>query len=186
MVEGANKHRTTDLTQDRQRQEQVANVLALLEQTVRLDHLTGLPNRRALDEQLARQMADAGRDHKPFSIALIDLDHFKAYNDHRGHLAGDKLLKLAAIRWRQALRDGDSLSRYGGEEFVMALPDCTLEQAPAVVERLLAVTPDRQTCSAGVATWDFHESIEELVSRADRALYRAKAAGRDQVLPSDD
>lgn len=172
---------TTDLTEERQRQEQAANVLAVLEQTARLDHLTGLPNRRALDERLAAETTRARRNGRALSVALIDLDHFKRFNDERGHQAGDKLLKLAALRWRQALRPGDVIARYGGEEFVLVLPDCDLETAPGVVQRLIEATPEKQTCSAGVATWDPEESVEDVISRADRALYVAKDAGRDRV-----
>jgi diguanylate cyclase (GGDEF)-like protein len=144
------------------------------------DALTGAPNRRAWDAHLDHaSRAAAGR---PFAVAMLDLDHFKAFNDAHGHQAGDRLLKEAAAAWRAALRPGDVLARYGGEEFALLLHDCDLRLAQAITERLRAATPGRETCSAGVARWDGAESVDALVGRADRALYAAKAAGRDRTV----
>ena len=111
-------------------------------------------------------------------VAMVDLDNFKSYNDRFGHQAGDRVLKEAASAWRLQVRSTDLLARYGGEEFVVLLPACALDDAVRIVERLRAVTP-QVTCSIGVASWDFQESADELVERADQALYAAKAAGRD-------
>ena len=172
---------TTDLTGQRQKDEQIDNLIELMEQTIRVDHLTGLPNRRAWDEQILKEMARAGRDGRPLAVAMIDMDHFKRYNDEHGHLAGDALLKLSALRWRRSLRPFDSIARYGGEEFILTMPNCPLAEAPHVVDRLLGVLPEEQTASAGVATWDGEESIDQLVGRVDRALYRAKDDGRGVV-----
>jgi diguanylate cyclase (GGDEF)-like protein len=113
---------------------------------------------------------------------MLDLDHFKAYNDEFGHQAGDRLLKQAAAAWNAQLRASDTLARYGGEEFALALPACPLEEALIVVERLRAVTPGGQTCSAGVVCWDGAEPPADLVGRADAALYEAKNAGRDRTI----
>jgi diguanylate cyclase (GGDEF)-like protein len=113
---------------------------------------------------------------------MLDLDHFKRFNDERGHQAGDRLLKQAASAWAGRLRVIDVLARYGGEEFALALPGCGLEDALALVEGLRSATPGGQTCSAGVATWDGQEGPEELLGRADRALYSAKRAGRDRTV----
>jgi diguanylate cyclase (GGDEF)-like protein len=151
-----------------------------LSETARTDVLTGLPNRRAWDEGLGRELSSAARAGAPTCVAILDLDHFKQFNDTRGHQAGDALLKEAAAAWRGELRPRDFLARYGGEEFALVLPDCTMESAGRVVERLRAATPADQTCSAGIACWDGSESADSLVARADGALYQAKKSGRDR------
>jgi diguanylate cyclase (GGDEF)-like protein len=145
------------------------------------DPLTGLPNRRRWDEEAARMVARAERTGEPLAIAIIDLDRFKAYNDAFGHQAGDRLLKEAAAAWREQLRAGDLLARWGGEEFAVALPGATAEQAVPVLERLRAATPDGQTVSAGAASFTPGASLADLVEWADGALYAAKAAGRDRL-----
>jgi diguanylate cyclase (GGDEF)-like protein len=118
---------------------------------------------------------------------MLDLDHFKRYNDARGHQTGDRLLKRVATYWCDELRPIDILARYGGEEFALALPACPLDEALLVVERLRAAVPDGQSCSAGIASWDGAESAADLLDRADRALYEAKRSGRDQsALDGDD
>jgi diguanylate cyclase (GGDEF)-like protein len=146
------------------------------------DPLTGVDNRRAWDAQLHGALTLARPQCRPVSVAMLDLDHFKAFNDARGHQDGDRLLKEAASAWRDELRPGDRLARYGGEEFVVLLPDCTEASAFAVIERLREATPAGQTCSAGVAQWDGTESAEALVGRADAALYVAKGGGRDRTV----
>jgi diguanylate cyclase (GGDEF)-like protein len=113
---------------------------------------------------------------------MLDLDHFKRYNDRQGHQAGDRLLKRVAGAWTAELRATDILVRYGGEEFALALPGCGLEDATTTVERLRAVIPSGQTCSAGIAAWDGEELATELLDRADRALYEAKRSGRDRTV----
>jgi diguanylate cyclase (GGDEF)-like protein len=127
-------------------------------------------------------MARARRSESELCLAIIDLDHFKAYNDTYGHLAGDVMLRDCAITWDSELRGEDTIVRFGGEEFLVVLPDCTFEQAAEIVERLRVATPGEQTCSAGVACWDFTEMAVDLVGRADSALYRAKAGGRDRLV----
>ena len=145
------------------------------------DPLTGVPNRRAWDLELDSVLAEARGAHRPVCVAMLDLDHFKAFNDGRGHQAGDRLLKEAAAAWRAVLRPADILARYGGEEFAVLLPDCSADAALAVLERLREATPSGETCSAGVAQWDGAETPDELVERADAALYVAKGAGRDRI-----
>jgi diguanylate cyclase (GGDEF)-like protein len=152
-----------------------------LRELARVDELTGLPNRRAWAAELPRAMERSRRDGGAVSIALLDLDHFKRFNDEFGHPAGDRLLKGASAAWRTALRGVDELVRYGGEEFIILLPGAGSEEAAAVIERLRPVTPAGQTFSAGIATWDMLETSDELVARADRSLYRAKQAGRDRT-----
>jgi diguanylate cyclase (GGDEF)-like protein len=152
-----------------------------LRELARVDELTGLPNRRAWAAELPRAMERSRRDGSAVSVALLDLDHFKRFNDEFGHPAGDRLLKGASAAWRAALRVSDELVRYGGEEFVILLPGADGEEAATIVERLRPVTPAGQTFSAGIATWDALETSDELVARADRSLYRAKQAGRDRT-----
>jgi len=151
-----------------------------------VDSLTGLYNRRSWDEHLARELARARRERRPLSVVMIDLDHFKRFNDERGHPAGDELLAEAAAGWRTAIRATDILARYGGEEFTLALPDCSADDAVTLVDRLRTAIPMGQTCSAGVACWDGKESVSNLVARADRALYQAKTQGRNRVVVADD
>jgi diguanylate cyclase (GGDEF)-like protein len=153
-------------------------VAAVLSDMASTDALTGLPNRRAWETNLDRALLDG----QPFVLAMLDLDRFKDFNDTNGHPAGDRLLKESAAAWREELRVGDFLARIGGEEFALLLPTCATEDALAVVERLRKRVPYEQTCSAGVVTHTIGESHDVLMARVDEALYRAKAAGRDQVL----
>ena len=162
----------------RQVEEQAEQLAAL----ARHDGLTGMPNRRTWDGELPVAMDRARRDGVPLSVAILDLDHFKRFNDQYGHQAGDRLLKSATAVWSRMLRTTDLLCRYGGEEFSVLLPDATSDQAAEVLERLRQVTPQGQSFSAGLASWDGREASEDLVARADRALYAAKATGRDRVV----
>ncbi|MET0425519.1 MAG: GGDEF domain-containing protein [Actinoplanes sp.] len=148
----------------------------------RQDELTGLPNRRAWNDELPRALEHARRDGRPVSIALLDLDRFKQFNDSYGHPAGDRLLKAAAAAWLDSLRAVDTLARWGGEEFIVLLPDAAADEAQLVVGRALVATPLGQTFSAGVAEWDGRETSDELIERADAARYAAKAAGRNQIM----
>ncbi|WCB91614.1 hypothetical protein DSM104299_00287 [Baekduia alba] len=156
-------------------------LFARLAEQSRTDALTGVLNRRALDDELHLALLNARGHADPVSVAVLDLDHFKAYNDTYGHTAGDTLLKGACAAWSDVLRGGDVLARFGGEEFVVVLPHCAAPDARALIDRLRAVMPNGQTCSAGVATWDGSEAAGELLERADQALYRAKGSGRDRV-----
>ena len=155
-------------------------LLARLEAVARTDDLTGLPNRRAWQEQLPREVMRAMGSHEPLCVVMLDLDHFKRYNDRLGHQAGDRLLKQVAGAWGTELRPTDTLARYGGEEFALALPGADMDEALDVVERLRERTPEDQRFSAGVASWNGVESARELLGRADAALYEAKRNGRDR------
>ena len=159
-----------------------SDLLLHLVDTAATDPLTGLPNRRAWDRVLRTGLLESRQVEKPLSIAILDLDHFKRYNDSRGHQAGDRLLREAAAAWKEALRKEDMIFRWGGEEFTVILPHCDREQSIEVAERLRAATPGDQTCSAGVSTWDGRESAEALFARTDAALYQAKESGRDQTV----
>jgi diguanylate cyclase (GGDEF)-like protein len=152
-----------------------------LEARSRTDPLTGVLNRRGWDGVLAAALSDARRLGQPLTLAMIDLDRFKRYNDRYGHVAGDELLQTAVAGWRTQVRPGDVLGRFGGEEFTIALPNCTAAQAVEILERLQRNTPDGQTFSGGLAQWDGEEDGRALVARADGALYRAKRAGRARV-----
>lgn len=157
-----------------------ADLIAQLDALARTDELTGLPNRRAWDEAIARAV-DAEYETRT-CIALIDLDHFKAFNDTRGHGAGDELLAAAGKAWSGQLRSGDLLARHGGEEFAVLLHRCTLTEAAHVLERLRAATPRGVTCSVGVIQLSSGESAAKATARADGALYAAKRQGRDRLL----
>jgi diguanylate cyclase (GGDEF)-like protein len=159
-----------------------AALLASLKESARTDDLTGLPNRRAWEERLPRELARARRDGQSVCVVMLDLDRFKHFNDGEGHQAGDRLLKLCAASWASQLRATDVLVRYGGEEFSLVLTGCSLEDAHVLVERLRDVMPEGQTVSAGIAAWDAVEPPAALVGRADTALYEAKRAGRNRVV----
>jgi diguanylate cyclase (GGDEF)-like protein/PAS domain S-box-containing protein len=148
----------------------------------RTDELTGLPNRRAWEEELRRELARSKRHGYSLTIAVVDLDRFKDYNDAHGHPAGDELLRFAAAAWRLSIRVTDFVARVGGEEFGVLFPECPPGNAPEVLERLRAATPFEQSCSAGIAVWNSVESAEELMERADTALYEAKRQGRDRAV----
>lgn len=152
-----------------------------LRELARSDALTGLPNRRAWFDEVPAAMARAARDRTPLAVAMLDLDHFKQFNDRFGHQGGDRLLKGAASAWAAELRGADVLARYGGEEFILLLPAAGAALAAEVVARLRPVTPEGQTFSAGVAVWDGAEPVDVLIGRADRALYAAKGNGRDRT-----
>jgi diguanylate cyclase (GGDEF)-like protein/PAS domain S-box-containing protein len=171
--------RATDVTELKRVAAEREELLVQVEEMARSDALTGLPNRHALNEQLPRELARARREETELCLAVIDLDHFKAYNDTHGHLGGDEMLRECAIAWDTTVRAADLLVRFGGEEFLVVLPSCSLEEAGEIVGRLREATPGEQTCSAGLALWDRVESIDDLIARADSALYMAKAGGRD-------
>jgi len=155
----------------------------------RTDALTGLPNRRSLDEDLAHHVARSRRHGQALGIVMLDLDHFKAINDTHGHPGGDEILRAFAGIATCALRAGDVLYRFGGEEFVAVLPHADLAGALTVANRIVAATSAnlvpvgssriRVTTSAGVACLAGDGS--DLLARADAALYEAKKAGRNRA-----
>jgi diguanylate cyclase (GGDEF)-like protein len=166
---------TTPTTGVELHDERVGSLYREVGRLARTDSLTGVANRRAWDEELPRELARAARSGEELCLALVDLDHFKAYNDRHGHTAGDRLLTAAAA-WRERLPKTDLLARYGGEEFAVLLPNCGLGNALEIAERLRTAQPEG-TCSIGVATWDRREEASALV---DRALYAAKKGGRNR------
>jgi diguanylate cyclase (GGDEF)-like protein len=172
---------------------------AELAHLARHDPLTGLGNRRSLQEDLEVLHARSQRYGRRFALAMCDLDRFKAYNDTHGHQAGDQALGVVAATIARELRGGDTVYRYGGEEFLLILPEQTsdtalvaVERVRSAVERLAIPQPaagpgSMLTLSAGIAAFDPDEAptAEELLKRADAALYRAKAAGRNQLALAD-
>jgi diguanylate cyclase (GGDEF)-like protein len=165
---------------------QVEAQAARLRELAGVDELTGLPNRRGWTAELSATLERARRDGSGLTVAMIDLDHFKQFNDEFGHPAGDRLLKAAASAWRGQLRTVDQLARYGGEEFIVLFHGAEVETASEALARLRSVTPSGQTFSGGLARWDGIETSDELVARADRALYQAKHAGRDCVVSAQE
>lgn len=162
-----------------------ARLVQRLGHLVHEDALTGVTNRRGLDERLPQEMARALRSSELLTVAMLDLDHFKRFNDRRGHGAGDVLLCGAAQAWHKQLRPSDLLARYGGEEFTLVLPSCDAEQAQLLIERLRPVVPDHQTFSAGIATWNGEDDPVELLRTADIALLASKKNGRNCTIVSD-
>lgn len=164
------------------------------EQQARVDSLTGLLNRRAFSEQAASLWSTAVRHNRNLSLVMLDLDHFKKINDKHGHEAGDRALVLVAWTLAQSCRSGDILARWGGEEFVLLLPETDLQQACQLCERIrLAVgdchfAADMQrvslSISIGAAQRGREASLEKLIRRADNRLYQAKRSGRNRVSPA--
>jgi diguanylate cyclase (GGDEF)-like protein len=143
------------------------------------DHLTGVLNRNGLEKAATRELAIAGRTGNPLALVVIDLDDFKDVNDAHGHAAGDVLLVDLARAWSLALRPGDLLARFGGDEFVLMLPATGAEDAEHAAERLREVHP--APWSAGIATWRRGEPLTDCFARADAELYAAKARRRPRA-----
>ena len=164
-----------------------ANFVNGLHTESRTDPLTGLANRRSLMERIEMEMAHALRADTPLTLAMIDLDHFKEFNDRYGHVVGDTVLRSVAAMMVSNTRDQDTVARYGGEEFCLILPDTDLVGGHHLLDHLRAGGRDSTTelgvtLSAGLTSWDGIEDPLSFIERADRALYRAKSAGRDQVV----
>jgi diguanylate cyclase (GGDEF)-like protein len=180
--------RTLEIEQQKARLRHQAEEFA---RQAREDALTGISNRRAFDEALAREFARAKRTEAPLSIAIVDLDHFKQVNDRFSHAVGDEVLKRVAARLKADSRGFDVVARWGGEEFALLLPETTLEAALATGERLREgvmaidfsdIDPTLGiTASFGVAEAAGVDTHHRLLLQADEALYRAKANGRNRV-----
>ncbi len=172
----------------------------LLQQARRLevslfeDALTGLYNRRFVMTQLGALISGARRHGRPLSVAMIDVDRFKSFNDNYGHAVGDRVLQAVAAALHDRMRAEDYLGRWGGEEFLALLPDTDEDAAGPIAERLRSTVDAVRvptsgemlavTVSLGWATWELDEDVDSLVHRADEALYAAKEAGRDRVRPA--
>jgi two-component system chemotaxis family response regulator WspR len=184
----------------RESQQALAKANIELQQLAALDGLTGIANRRRLDETMLMEWQRCQRNKTPLSLLMCDIDHFKLYNDSLGHQAGDLALKkVAAVLTEQLKRPADLVARYGGEEFAILLPDTNLDGAVklaeacrAQLERLMLEHPGADgglvTLSIGVASVapSPHMTLEQFISDADKALYAAKHAGRNRVAVADD
>jgi diguanylate cyclase (GGDEF)-like protein len=187
----------------REQKIELGDALARIQDLATRDDLTGLANRRHMTAMLEQEHARSARSGQPFCVAVLDIDHFKRVNDAHGHAAGDAVLRWFAAAGRAELRDADLLARWGGEEFLVLLPDTPMPLARLCVERLrsrVATTPIELagfgqgagqgagtlrlsiTVSGGLAEYGLQEGVGELVARADRALYDAKDQGRDRVV----
>jgi diguanylate cyclase (GGDEF)-like protein len=174
----------------------VARLIQQLQWRARHDGLTGLLNRRAMQETIDQQLTRSRRVGDTFAVVMLDIDHFKAINDHHGHATGDQALKHAASVLQTSVREVDRVGRFGGEEFIVLLPGVGLSQAATVAEvlreRLAAQRMEREggalsiSASFGVAEWSGPgEEPSRLLMRADQALYQAKRAGRNRVQVTD-
>jgi len=161
--------------------QQINHLMSFTE--VRTDALTGIANRRALDESLASQLALMSRYQTGFSVAIFDIDHFKDVNDAQGHLHGDRVLQHVAELLDDSARETDVAGRYGGEEFLVVMPRTDLEGASIFADRFRLKLQEQTalTISAGVTFAVDGDTPDSVVARADAALYRAKAAGRNRV-----
>jgi two-component system cell cycle response regulator len=175
-------------------QEELRTRAVALEQLAFTDALSSLPNRRFLDRQLEALISASRRHGRPLAVAIVDIDRFKPVNDTHGHAAGDAVIAGIGRRLRDNLRAEDHVGRFGGEEFLVLLPDTDAEAAAAAAEHLLHAVaaepfetpagPLPVTVSIGLAAWD-DDAAHELVARADDALYAAKEAGRNRVAGAD-
>lgn len=172
-----------------QKNRQLKDANRTIERIARTDALTGLANRRTLDETFQREIARAQRQRQDLSVIMADLDRFKSVNDHYGHVAGDQLLAAVAAALKTQLRPFDLAARYGGEEFILLLPGTSTPDAVSIAERIrkkvaemvVPACPRPITISLGVASWMPGETPDQFIARADAALYDAKRTGRDRV-----
>ena len=166
--------------------------LSMLEKRAHRDSLTGLANRGVLEDELARQWDRCRRHETPLSVAIVDLDHFKAINDTYGHGTGDEVLRETASVLANSVRSSDLVARYGGEEFVVVAPSCSISLAVELTKRFRAKLADRRitvggtpisvTASVGIAAADWAQhGPAEMLRQADEALYQAKRSGRDAI-----
>ena len=194
-LEDHNKRLQSELDKTRQAVAQQSQKLEQAKEEARVDALTGLPNRRAFDERIEQAHAAFTEEGTSYAVALLDVDHFKKFNDEHGHAVGDKVLEVVGEVLRRTQRGTDHVARYGGEEFVVLLERIPGHQAKSVVDRqrgrigkstLRVDGKDLSiTVSAGVAEIQPGESIKSVLERADQALYAAKEAGRNQTCFDD-
>ena len=171
----------------------------IIDEVAGKDHLTGLPNRRIYDKQIAVEISRAQRSNRPLSLAVLDIDDFKKVNDKYGHLVGDQVLRDLAELAKRFTRKTDFVGRHGGEEFVFIFPETSLhgedgkengafqaaERFRELAEKTLKVKNEPITVSIGVTEWKKDNSPEKLFNRADQAMLQAKRAGRNKVITAD-
>lgn len=169
--------------------------LSQSEERARTDALTGLPNRRGLEEFFRAAQATAMEQGSPLSVFMVDIDHFKQFNDRFGHGVGDQVLRLVAKALRERVRDSDLPARFGGEEMIAILPGADMAASRATAERIRSAIAECRitrrstgetlpgiTVSIGIGQFQPGESMEDLIDRCDRALYQAKKSGRNRVV----
>jgi diguanylate cyclase len=179
--------------------DKIRDSLQQAEERSKTDTLTGLANRRALDDFFRLAQMRAMESGEPLTAFMIDIDHFKRFNDNYGHQVGDQVLKLMATGLREHVRDNDVIARYGGEELIAVLAGTDLEACRQIAERIRCVIAERRirrrttgeeilsiTISVGVAEFRLGESVDNLIERCDRALYLAKREGRNCVMTEND
>jgi len=179
--------------------EQLRDHLTQLEREASMDSLTGIANRKSLDKSLRDAISFASREEKPMCVLMIDIDHFKLFNDTHGHQLGDQVLKLVARNMTDCIKGLDTAARYGGEEFCVVLPQTRLHDAAhvgdtirnlvaskKVINRRTGIMLGQITLSVGVAQYRPGESSGDLINRADEALYLAKQTGRNRVMTEHD
>jgi diguanylate cyclase len=189
----------TNFVQTSRELDTIRDSLTKSEQRAKTDTLTGLPNRRALDEFFRDAQMAAMEKGEPLSVLLLDIDHFKKFNDNFGHGVGDQVLRLMAKVLTERVRETDLPARYGGEELIVVLPGAELTACVKVAENIRQSISERRitrrstgeslpsiTVSIGVGQFRPGESMNELIERCDRALYRAKGTGRNRVLTEND
>jgi len=194
-LQGANQRLEEEIAIRRRAEEELLQSNAELQVLAHTDRLTGVANRNQLDHQLAMEWQRHRREQKPIALLMIDADHFKAYKDCFGHLAGDRcLIRIAEVVRRTSRRPGDLLAHFGGEEFVLLLPNTDCPGAITVAERVQealehqaiphpkAVVAGRVSVSIGIASQipDTYNIPQDLLASVDAALYRAKAGGRNR------
>lgn len=168
-----------------------------LEKVSQTDDLTGLPNRRALRERLETEAVKMNRSGEDFSLILCDIDHFKFINDNYGHAVGDEALRHLATCFQEIIRRYDLAARWGGEEFLLVLPNTSVTEAEIVAERIRTGIASRLLCSStgetirltiscGVCSWKEFPELDELFKMTDHRLYRAKSGGRNRVVGRGD
>jgi diguanylate cyclase len=189
----------TQFTEKSRELDVIRESLSKSEERARTDTLTGLPNRRALEEFFRTAQTEAMEQGRPLSALLIDIDHFKRFNDDFGHGVGDQVLRLVAKAVRERVRDSDLAARYGGEELIAVLPGADLVACTATAERIRRGIAEGRitrrssgeelpgiTVSIGVGQFQLGESMEEMIDRCDRALYQAKKRGRNLVVTENE
>ncbi|EKV28211.1 GGDEF domain protein [Caenispirillum salinarum AK4] len=187
------------LTASRKEVEDLRRNLDTLEEEASTDALTGISNRKIFDRVLTEESAKAQANGTFLSLLMVDIDHFKAFNDTHGHPLGDQVLKLVARSMVQCVRETDTAARYGGEEFSVILPNCTIAEASTIAEKIRRTVAGRRvinrrtnqdlgrvTLSVGVAEMALGEPLTGFVQRADEALYAAKRTGRNRVVSQRD
>lgn len=164
-----------------------------------LDALTKIPNRKSFDQRIRQEFEAFAKTSKPFSLLMMDIDHFKAFNDNYGHQTGDQVLRLVAVTLKSNIKGRDHAARYGGEEFAAILPDTDIRGARLIAEKVRKAVHAKEllkrstnqklgriTVSIGAAQVQNEESLHELIERADACLYAAKRAGRNRVICETD